>query len=128
MSENDRSDGGFRRPGDFDAFPSSIGYGHKVNPNEMTNAGGGAELKTSADSVVPPPPPGGYAMAALPHPMHAQGDVVPPLPRTVEETHLNPSFIAELLVKTLYFNGEMLGSAIADYVCLPFTGCVYPLL
>lgn len=123
MSDNDSS--GFRRPGDFDAFPSSIGYGHKVNPNELTNAGN--ELKTSADNAIPPPPPGGYAMASLPHPMHS-GDVVPQLPRTIEETHLNPSFIAELLVKTLYFNGEMLGSAIADYVCLPFTGSVYPLL
>jgi len=126
MSENDRSDGGLRRPADLDAFPSSIGYGHRVDPNGATSMGVDPGA-TSAEHVVPPPPPGGYAMQGPPQPQ-SFGEIVPPLPRTIDETHLSPSFIAELLVKVLYFNGEMLGAAVADYVCLPFTAVVYPLL
>ena len=126
MSENDRSDGGFRKPTDFDAFPSSIGYGGKVDPNQATSMGADPGA-TSADHPVQQHPPGGYAMSQMPQ-MAQGGEIVPPLPRTLEETHLSPSFIAELLVKVLYFNGEMLGSAVADYVCLPFSAVVYPLL
>lgn len=126
MSEHDRSDGGgFRKPSDFEAFPSSIGYGNKVDPNSMTSAGAAGGVSLTQGGVGP----GGYAgIGEMPGGPAGMGDIVPALPRTIEETHLSPAFIAELIAKTLYFNGEMQGSAIADFVCLPFTAVVYPLL
>lgn len=45
---------------------------------------------------------------------------VPPTPRTVEETGLPFSFLCDLVLKVLYFNGGMVGSTLADHVCLPF--------
>lgn len=44
----------------------------------------------------------------------------PPLPRTVEATGLPFTFLCDLVLKILYFNGGMLGGDIARHVCLPF--------
>jgi predicted ATPase with chaperone activity len=45
---------------------------------------------------------------------------LPPRPRTTEETGLPFSFICDLVLKVLYFNGSMLGRDIAAHTCLPF--------
>ncbi|MFN2582042.1 MAG: ATP-binding protein [Candidatus Dormibacteria bacterium] len=46
---------------------------------------------------------------------------LPPVPRTAEETGLPFSFVADLVLKVLYFNGSMLGRDLATHVCLPWT-------
>jgi predicted ATPase with chaperone activity len=45
---------------------------------------------------------------------------LPPQPRSSEETGLPFSFICDLVLKVLYFNGSMLGRDIAAHTCLPF--------
>jgi predicted ATPase with chaperone activity len=45
---------------------------------------------------------------------------LPPQPRSAEETGLPFSFICDLLLKVLYFNGNMLGRDLAAHTCLPF--------
>ncbi|MEW5960622.1 MAG: hypothetical protein AB1801_23105, partial [Chloroflexota bacterium] len=49
-------------------------------------------------------------------------------PRTIEETRIPPSFLADLALKTLYFGGAMLGGQIAQAIHLHFSGVVEPLL
>src|SRR6202162_69830 len=44
---------------------------------------------------------------------------LPPAPRTAEETGLPFSFVCDLVLKVLYFNGSMLGRDIANHLCLP---------
>jgi len=46
---------------------------------------------------------------------------LPPAPRTAEETGLPFSFLCDLALKILYFNGGMVGRDLAAHVCLPFT-------
>jgi ATPase family associated with various cellular activities (AAA) len=46
---------------------------------------------------------------------------LPPAPRTAEETGLPFSFVCDLVLKVLYFNGSMLGRDIAKHLCLPFS-------
>jgi hypothetical protein len=53
-------------------------------------------------------------------PMAAPAVAYPPVPRTVEATGLPFSFLCDLVLKVLYFNGSMLGGDIARHVCLPF--------
>ncbi len=45
---------------------------------------------------------------------------LPPQPRVIEETGLPFSFICDLVLKILYFNGSMLGREIAAHTCLRF--------
>ena len=45
----------------------------------------------------------------------------PPVPRTVEATGLPFSFLCDLVLKVLYFNGSMLGGDLARHVRLPFS-------
>ncbi len=45
---------------------------------------------------------------------------LPPMPRSAEETGLPFSFVCDLVLKVLYFNGSMLGGDVARHVCLPF--------
>ncbi len=47
-------------------------------------------------------------------------DRAPPAPRSAEETGLPFSFVCDLVLKVLYFNGSMLGGDIARHVCIPF--------
>lgn len=49
-------------------------------------------------------------------------------PRTVEETRIPPSVVADLTLKTLYFGGMMRGGQIAQAVHLHFSGVVEPIL
>lgn len=58
-------------------------------------------------------------MTAAPAPTAAP-IAFPPVPRTIEETGLPSSFLCDLVLKVLYFNGGMVGSDLAAHVCLPF--------
>jgi predicted ATPase with chaperone activity len=42
------------------------------------------------------------------------------MPRSADETGLPFSFVCDLVLKVLYFNGSMLGGALARHVCIPF--------
>ncbi|HUY61098.1 MAG TPA: ATP-binding protein, partial [Candidatus Dormibacteraeota bacterium] len=45
----------------------------------------------------------------------------PPVPRAAQETGLPFSFLCDLLLKVLYFNGSMLGRDLAAHACLPWS-------
>ncbi len=45
---------------------------------------------------------------------------LPPMPRSADETGLPFSFVCDLVLKVLYFNGSMLGGALARHICIPF--------
>ena len=60
------------------------------------------------------------AVSTSPGPTTAAPIAFPPVPTTVEETGLPFSFICDLVLKVMYFNGGMLGRDIALHVCLPF--------
>ena len=47
---------------------------------------------------------------------------LPPEPRTIEETGLTMSFLADLALKTMYTRGFLMGHEISDAIKLPFTG------
>ncbi len=49
---------------------------------------------------------------------------IPPEPRTLEETGLTPDFLADLVLKTMYTRGFLMGHEIADAVKLPFANVV----
>ncbi|HEY6379050.1 MAG TPA: AAA family ATPase [Candidatus Dormibacteraeota bacterium] len=57
---------------------------------------------------------------AAPAPSTAAPIAFPPVPTSVEETGLPFSFICDLVLKVMYFNGGMLGRQIAQHICLPF--------
>ncbi|HVA21166.1 MAG TPA: ATP-binding protein [Candidatus Micrarchaeia archaeon] len=44
----------------------------------------------------------------------------PPIPQSAQETGLPFSFVNDLVLKVLYFNGGMLGRDLARHVCLPW--------
>ena len=46
----------------------------------------------------------------------------PPALRTFDEVGLNPNFLNELVLKVLYFGGQMTGAQMADKIRLPFVG------
>jgi len=48
----------------------------------------------------------------------------PPPPRNVEETGLNLGFLADLVMKVMYFEGYISGATIAERVRLPFAGVI----
>jgi predicted ATPase with chaperone activity len=48
----------------------------------------------------------------------------PPAPRSIEETGLSMSFLADLVIKTLYFAGYLSGYEVAEAVRLPLSGIV----
>ncbi|HEX9923208.1 MAG TPA: ATP-binding protein [Anaerolineae bacterium] len=49
-------------------------------------------------------------------------------PRTIEATRIPQSFIADLVLKTLYFGGVMQGKQVAEAVRLHFSGVIEPVL
>ncbi|HYA00691.1 MAG TPA: ATP-binding protein [Candidatus Binatia bacterium] len=55
------------------------------------------------------------ALPAAPAPI-----ALPPVPRSAEETGLPFSFVCDLVLKVLYFNGSMLGGELARHICIPF--------
>ena len=59
-------------------------------------------------------------MAAQVFPAAPAPIALPPMPRSAEETGLPFSFVCDLVLKVLYFNGSMLGGDVARHVCIPF--------
>jgi predicted ATPase with chaperone activity len=59
------------------------------------------------------------AVTAPPQPVSSP-IALPPAPRSAEETGLPFSFVCDLVLKVLYFNGSLLGREIANHICLPF--------
>jgi len=49
-------------------------------------------------------------------------------PRSLEETGMTRGFLSDLALKTIYSVGELSGQAIAERLCLPFSGVVDELL
>ena len=49
---------------------------------------------------------------------------LPPEPRTVEETGLSLAYLADLVLKTMYTRGFLMGHEIADSVKLPFVSVI----
>ena len=45
-------------------------------------------------------------------------------PRSIEETGLSMGFLTDLILKVIYFAGEIIARDIAETVCLPFVGVV----
>ncbi|MBV8528707.1 MAG: ATP-binding protein [Candidatus Dormibacteraeota bacterium] len=58
--------------------------------------------------------------ATAPVPTAPTPIALPPVPRTAEETGLPFSFVCDLILKGLYFDGSLLGRDIASHVCLPW--------
>ncbi|MBP7689377.1 MAG: AAA family ATPase, partial [Thermoflexales bacterium] len=48
----------------------------------------------------------------------------PPAPRSIEDTGLNMSFLTDLALKIMYYEGNLTGMNIADRMKLPFSGVV----
>ena len=75
-----------------------------------------------ASGLTPWAVPDSRLMATLPAaPAAAPTVAYPPVPRSVEATGLPFSFLCDLVLKVLYFQGSMLGRDIARHVCLPFS-------
>jgi len=51
----------------------------------------------------------------------AESAVVPPVPETIEETGIPPSIIEQLILKYLYFRGELVGREIASLLGFQFS-------
>jgi DNA-binding MarR family transcriptional regulator len=49
------------------------------------------------------------------------GTVVPPVPESLEDTGIPPSIIEHLILKYLYFRGELLGREIGSLIGFPFS-------
>jgi predicted ATPase with chaperone activity len=54
-------------------------------------------------------------------PESAEAPVVPPVPESIEDTGIPPSIIEHLILKYLYFRGELVGRDIASLIGLPFS-------
>ena len=51
----------------------------------------------------------------------ASNAYVPQVPRSVDDTGLAPSFLIELVLRTLFSRGQMTAAELANALCLPFT-------
>ena len=49
---------------------------------------------------------------------------IPPEPKTVSDTGLDMGFLSDLVLKVLYFQGNMMGTDICDVIKLPFIGVI----
>ena len=63
-------------------------------------------------------------MVAAPVPLQARDTFAPPKPASVEETNLDVSFITDLALKVIYFNGVVTGGTVAAIMCLPYNNVV----
>src|SRR5688572_19696063 len=52
------------------------------------------------------------------------GATLPPEPNSIEETGLNIGFLADLLLKHIYFAGTLSGQQFSDQVKLPFLNVI----
>ena len=50
-----------------------------------------------------------------------QGPVVPPVPESLAETGIPPAIFEQLILKYLYFRGELVGREIAKLIGFPFS-------
>lgn len=68
---------------------------------EFTSSGGGAQPPTSSGGQLPQ---------------------IPPEPVSIEETGLGMGFLTDLVLKIIYFHGNITGQGISDVTKLPFLG------
>src|SRR5207248_4084814 len=76
--------------------------------------------ETATDGAAPqaaPPAPARVAPAALPA-------IVPPVVEHVAETGIEPGFIADLILKIVYYHSIIPAGKIAEVLRLPFSGVV----
>lgn len=71
--------------------------------------------------------PAGTATAPGPTPAAGMG-FIPPVPRSLEETGLSLTFLADLALKILYNAGYLTGGQLADRLRLPYTGVTEAIL
>lgn len=109
---------------DLEGFPSSMGRGQSA----ITGVTEAAQTVDAPLNQQPPRSPGGGANLSSIDMASQIQEHTPPAPRSIDETHLSPTTLAELMVKALYFNGDMDGAKVADFICLPFSAVVYPIL
>ena len=79
-----------------------------------TQNGYGAQVADTATITLPPEPTSRDKTTVT----------LPPEPNSIEETGLNISFLADLLLKHIYFSGVVSGQDLADEVKLPFINVV----
>lgn len=63
-------------------------------------------------------------MVAAPALSHSASTFVPLKPTSLEDTNLDSSFISDLTLKVIYFNGVITGGAAASVMCLPYNNVV----
>jgi len=64
------------------------------------------------------------APSSVVHAPSAPQSIVPPRVECVEDTGVEPSFIADLILKIVYFHGVIPAGKIGDVLRLPFSGVV----
>ena len=62
--------------------------------------------------------------AAAPHTSSASGVTLPPEPNSIEETGLSIGFLADLVLKHIYFAGMASGEELSDMLKLPFLNVI----
>ena len=53
---------------------------------------------------------------------------VPPMPKSLKDTGLSPTFLTELAIKTLYVESSLSGYELAERLRLPYSGVVDQIL
>ncbi len=94
---------------------SAGGEGGEGSPLVFTSSSQYAELQIDDDESGP-------ATAEMGAPVR------PFVPRSLEDTGLRKGVLIDLILKAIYFAGEISGYALADELCLPFQNVIEPLL
>ena len=63
-------------------------------------------------------------MVAAPLPLRDTNRFAPIKPASIDDTNIDPSFIADLTLKVIYFNGVITGGNAAAIMCLPYNNVV----
>jgi hypothetical protein len=123
-----------RPPAPRPSVPGPRSTGPTTAPPKPRTALGSAyavgPIPGGAQGPVPPTPPDPPQQAYRPEPTRlpqraaaprtaATPRFFPPPPRNLEETGLTPSLVEELVLKALFFAGEMRGGDISDHIKLP---------
>ena len=77
--------------------------------------------------IVPPAPPSPPVTSQVSDQQISFGQIFAE-PRSIEDTRIPPSFLADLALKTLYFGGTMASGEVAQALHLHFSGVVDPIL
>ncbi len=81
-------------------------------------------MTTESIDQASPPVPAAARRAGRDHPIHVaasqQALFCPPVPTSMRAVGLPFSFLTDLLLKILYFNGNMVGRQLAQLACLPW--------